>query len=176
MDIEEISKLLATGYTETAYKLLPEIITDVSLFDGLVDLALGNDKQLARNAAYLVYLISEEQPDLLRDYSSKIEQHLPELSNNSQVGLLFKTLENISVDLDNSGSAIDFAFHILSWSNQYSYAKLAAIKYLDGFCEKEPDLGNELMLQLEKYIPFFEKRYLIDYSNEVLEKWRKRLA
>lgn len=151
---------LQSASKETFPVLIESFKKDHKRLNQLVDLAVGDDKLLARNSGFVLFKITEEYPELSDGYTSYIMERLPELSHNSQLGLLLEVLKVSNRSAEDLGPAIDFAFNALDLGEAYEFTKFCAIQFLDAVCEQEPDLKREFRLKLEMQLPYFKKDYL----------------
>ena len=175
MNTKALYQILNRGKDVPFDQLTEQVVANPKLVGEMVELALSIERQIARNASYLLFKIGEQHPDLIQGHQLRIMETLPKLDHNSQVGMLLDTLRIMPYGSEEIGPVVEFAFNLLSWKGEYDYTKSSAIRLLDNVCEQEPDLARELVWKLEQYAPLFTKKYLVDCANEVLNKWKARL-
>ncbi len=152
MDIR--AQLLKEHTKVNSFEIVEYIGTNKKRFAELMDLFLANEKTVTQRAAWVVNFSVEAHPQLIMPHLKTIIENLRKpvhvAVKRNTVRMLTK-LENIPEDL--MGLVADVCFDLLASPTEGVAVRIHSMTILGELCKKEPDLGNELRVIIEEFMP-----------------------
>lgn len=121
------------------------------VFDDVYQLCMKQDGKMAMRAARVVWLVSEEMPELFDPYFADVVERLPDLTHSSVKRCMLKVLSvyDLSDKEDYHGHIIDVCFNKMSDVNEEIAIRGYSIQILDNFTKVYPEIVGELMAALQ---------------------------
>lgn len=123
------------------------------LFDELMELMLSMEEPVARRAAWVVDLVSEEHPSLIKDWIVPIIDKLPHFDHDGLKRHATRILSRSDLPEDKLGSVVSICFDWLVHPEESVAVKVHCMDILFKVTQQEPDLKNELIDAIEFVIP-----------------------
>ena len=140
--------LLIDSWENMTY-LVSEISKDVEFYNILMDIALYDLQQKSWRAAYLIDLINDEKPELLRPFLSKMTNQLLIETNESKRRHFLKLLSQNELTQEIQGLLFDFCLKIFSSSKEPVAVRVHAMQVLFNISISEPVLIPEVVALIE---------------------------
>jgi hypothetical protein len=121
------------------------------VFDDVYKLCMLQEGKMAMRAARVVWLVSEQMPELFDPYFADVVGRLPDLSHSSVRRCMFKILSVVDLKdkVEFHGHIIDACFSRMNDANEEIAVRGYAIQTLDRFAKIYPEIMGELIAALQ---------------------------
>ena len=125
------------------------------LIKELINLTLGEDKDIARKAAWILRYNQSDYPAEYIPYISKMIDHLRQNDIHVAVKRNFLAILRISdIPRKNEGDLLDICFNFILSGKETVAVKAFSIDIIYRIGKREPSIMNELRLILEDQLPY----------------------
>ncbi|ANQ52510.1 hypothetical protein MY04_5178 [Flammeovirga sp. MY04] len=149
-----------------------ELIIADNLIDDLYESIKKFDNPHGNRLAWVVSTISDKNDQILSKYVDDLITWLPGIKTQGIKRSLLRGLVHCPLSIDKEGEWVEFLFDILSSSETDIAVKVHSMELLSRYCEKYPELSQELIIILEDALPYYSaagkvraKRILKKFSN-----------
>jgi hypothetical protein len=146
--------LLDVKSKQQAQILTDFIGADQGLFDELMAHFFGEEYRLTQKAAWIMLHCAKRYPFLINPHLKQMvynlqDPQLPVAVKRNSV----RILQDIEIPEDLMGIAADCCFNFLADPKEAVAVRVFSMTVLYNICQKEPDLGNELKILIEEFLP-----------------------
>lgn len=150
------------------------VLTDEQAFGKVFDLIFSDDQKVAWRSAWIIDSASEEFPDLISDYLSKIIVHFSQTQNSSLKRILTRMLSRYKIPEEFLGLVVDRCYKLLSPLEPVA-VRVNAMIVLYNIARQEPDLKPELATVLSGIIEEGGSAGLMNKAEKIMKKlWRDK--
>ncbi len=153
MNIRE--QLLTIHSKINSLKIAAYIRKNPKHFKDLIDLVYINEPIISQRASWVMSICMDEQPELFDNYIQTILIHFPYSNFHDSVKRhSLKVLQNINIPNNELGKLIDDCFNLIHSNSEAVAVKVYAMDFIFNNCKNEPDILNELKLEIENQLPY----------------------
>lgn len=170
MKREELLSLLGSGSGLQPINRVIRKITnkEISLKAVLAE-ALSAQSEQGKNAAWTLEVLAREKPKLVEPHLSEIINKLHEIIDFRQFAILLHLLTHYNVGAERLSPVIDLLIQCLHRKEDAEYIQYYAMQLLEQIVEDEHELSREIALNVNAALPLFEKDYVINQANKLLQ-------
>ena len=123
---------------------------DPKLFKDLLELVFSGKAPLPLRASWVITIITEKHPELLKPYIKKIISRIEKFEHPGIRRNLLRYLSENEVPSSILGKLYDICYQLLLSRTEPVAVKVYSMQILFNIAEKEPDFKNELRLIIEE--------------------------
>jgi hypothetical protein len=167
-----LPELLSTRKSKSEIdRYADKINQDSGLLKQLVDLTLAKDSKMNHQAAWLLTVCHDKDPQPLKPYIRKLILNLQKQTNVAVKRNSLRILQTANIPENLYGELADICFNYLT-SEEPVAVKTFSLTVLEKICEKEPELKNELIILIEDQLPYSNPAF-VSRGSKILKKWKK---
>ena len=151
MDIKEA--LLEEHSKAQTLKIKRYIGSSQERFKELIDLILEDEYRIVQRASWVVKHCCDNNPMLIYPYLGELIPRLRKPLHDAYKRNVLHILSMLEVPEEYLGELADICFDSLENRKEAIAIRAHAMTNLYNVCLKEPELGNELKLLIEEYMP-----------------------
>jgi hypothetical protein len=145
-------QLMAEMSRRNADYIAHYIGSDAILFKELVELVFKANPLLQMRASWVISIITDKYPDLLKPYIKKLVNQMDLFEHSGIRRNLLRYISSIDIPSPLEGRLYDLCFLYLNSRSEPPAVKVHCMQVLFNIAQKEPDLKNELRLVIEELI------------------------
>lgn len=126
---------------------------DRKKFFRLMELFLGNDERISQRAAWVLSFCHQHQPDLFEKHDHILWENLRRPVPVAVKRNTLRIFQYRKIPRDLQGLAADICFRTLADGKEAVANKVFAMTVLANITEEEPELANELRINIEEQMP-----------------------
>ena len=124
------------------------------LFDELMVHFFSNEYRVTQRAAWIMTHCTEKRPHLIVPHLERMVNNLKDKKIHVAVKRnTVRLLQNVDIPEDLMGTVADCCFKFLADPNEAVAVRIFSMSILGTFCQKEPDLADELRIIIEEFMP-----------------------
>jgi hypothetical protein len=147
--------------------------TDKQLFRELMDLYFNDVYRVVQRATQVISDISDEYPELLKPYLSKMVDHLEHGSIDAVRRNTMRIFQFCDVPEEKEGELFEKGIEFLKSAEAPIAIKAFSMTALRRICEKYPELADELIPHIEILVEENASTGLVNRGEKELAKLRK---
>lgn len=152
MDIEQ--ELLREHSKAQALKIAAWIGTDSRRLDLLMELVLTGERVIAQRGAWVVGIIGDMHPVLLRPFLKKMIAKMKEPCVHAAVKRNFmRILQEMEIPRNLLGAVTNLCFDLLTSHKETIAVKVFSMTVIANIAQQEPGLEKELHIIVERQLP-----------------------
>lgn len=134
-------------------KIVDYIGSNQGRFDELVKLFLEGEYRITQRAAWALRFYAEAEPKLLIPHLKDLVDNLQHPVHDAIKRNTIKVLTFVEIPDNLLGKVADICFEFLASQKEAIAVRIFSMEVLYKICQREPDLANELKLQIEDHYP-----------------------
>jgi hypothetical protein len=155
-----IAELEKRHSAATKNRIIRYVGTDRKKFDELVKIFLGDDYRLTQWAGWPLSDIVKKHPELVRPWLRKMLTGIDRPRIHVAVKRnVMRLLQFVDIPDTLTGLAFDKAFTLFSEAGEPVAVRVFAMQVMADVAIKEPDLKNEVILAIERDLPYGSAGY-----------------
>ena len=137
-----------------ADKIAAYIGTNPERFDELMQLILNDEYRVVQRATYSLKKVGDKYPNMILPYLGTM---IP-LLRDDKIHVAYRRnslsiISGIKIPEEHLGELADICFGFLESRKETIAVRAHSMEILSQVCEHEPELGNELKLLIEEFMP-----------------------
>jgi hypothetical protein len=142
-------------------KVVTYVGNDPKRFAALVDVFLKGPYRVTQRAAWPLSSCVEFHPDLIKPHLKRILQNVRKPGQHDAVKRnTIRLLQYIDIPKSLQGLTVNICFGFLSDPEEPIAVKVFSVAVLTSLTKQEPDLKNELILLIERQLPYASPAFL----------------
>lgn len=154
--------------------MIREFSSQPELFSALMEIALYNPEHKTWRAAYLADKIHDNCPELILPYLNKMAERLETEKNPGKKRHFLKLLSMNEIPEKHFGFLVDFCLETMV-SEEPPAVRVHAMQILFNISEKEPDLKQEILAQIEHEMEYHATAGILSRGKKLAKKLRKQI-
>lgn len=145
------------------------VLTDDNAFNEVLNLIFSDEDKIAWRSAWIIDSATEDYPELLSPYISKIIAHFSHTTNSSLNRIFTRILSRYKLPDELLGLVFDRCFKLLSPLEPVA-VRVNAMQVLFNISQQEPDLKPELAMVISGLIEEGGTAALLNKAEKLLKK------
>jgi len=145
-------------------------------FRDFIDASLAQEYPHSMRASRVVYLCSEEEPDLIRPYLGEILEKLVFLTDQSVIRNFLHVFDNFVPELseDKLGSLLQLCFDYIEDLSQTIAVRTYSLKLLYLISQRIPEIKPEIIAIIHHHLPESTAGFIAQ-ATQILKKLEKEI-